>query len=239
MLDINSASQIDAALELYEAALSKDGDDHPRTMKFRATYSTRVCVSEHDRQWRRNNCAEFDANAVPILTIRYVGVWDTVGALGWPNIIPGAKWLNRKRGFHDVRLTSKVQAARHALALDERRKPFRPTIWNNVAELNADRGASHYHPDAPYQQKWFPGVHGAVGGWWSKPSVIRRRSVVDSRWSEACRLGGKHNFVIAHLRDGARSFRSSSKRTRSPVARSRCNRILEAFTHGRRPRRSA
>lgn len=164
ILDINTASQIDKALDLYKAALSKDGDDHPNTMKFRANYSTKVCVSEHDRQWRCINVEGFNRDAVSVLKIKYVGVWDTVGSLGWPNVIPGVKWLNRKRGFHDMRLTSKVQTARHALALDEQRKPFRPTIWNNVAELNADRGEDHYHPDAPYQQRWFPGVHGAVGG---------------------------------------------------------------------------
>lgn len=164
VLDINSASQIDAALDLYKAALSKDGDDHPRTMKFRADYSAKACVSEHDRQWRYNNVEGFNPAAVPILEIKYVGVWDTVGSLGWPNLIPGSKWFNRKLGFHDVRLTSKVQSARHALALDERRKPFRPTVWNNVAELNVDAGKNHYDPEAPYQQRWFPGVHGAVGG---------------------------------------------------------------------------
>lgn len=164
ILDINTASKIDKALGLYKAALKKDGDDHPNTMKFRADYSTKVCVSEHDRQWRCINVEGFQRDAVSVLKIKYVGVWDTVGSLGWPNVIPGVKWLNRKLGFHDMRLTSKVQSARHALALDERRKPFRPTIWNNVAELNADRGEDHYHPDASYQQRWFPGVHGAVGG---------------------------------------------------------------------------
>lgn len=164
ILDINSASRITAALSLYKAALKKDGDDHPRTMKFRADYSKKVCVSEHDRQWRCINVDGFNRDAISVLKIKYVGVWDTVGALGVPIVIRGSKWLNRALGFHDVRLTSKVQSARHALALDERRKSFRPTVWNNVAELNADRDQDHYHPDAPYQQRWFPGVHGAVGG---------------------------------------------------------------------------
>ena len=164
ILDVNSASRITMALGLYKAALLKEGDDHPRTMEFRARYSSKVCVSEHDRQWRCNNVEGFKRDGVSILKIRYVGVWDTVGALGWPNVMPGSKWLNRKLGFHDVRLTSKVQSARHALALDEKRKPFRPTVWNNVAELNGDDEKNHYGPDAPYQQRWFPGVHGAIGG---------------------------------------------------------------------------
>ena len=164
VLDINSASQINEALTLYKAALSKDGDDHPRTMRFRADYSSKVCVSDHDRQWRCNNISEFKPDEVPVLEIKYVGVWDTVGALGWPNLIPGSKWLNRKLGFHDVRLTSKISGRPPRVGARRTSQAVRPTVWNNVAELNADRSMDHYHPDAPYQQRWFPGVHGAVGG---------------------------------------------------------------------------
>ena len=164
ILDINSASQINKALELYQSALGKDGDDHPKTMKFRAEFSSKVCVSEHDEQWRCENVKGYQAGSAALLTIKYLGVWDTVGSLGFPNILPFADRLNRWLGFHDVKLTSKVHCARHALALDERRKLFRPTIWNNVAELNARKNADHYDSEAPYQQRWFPGVHGAVGG---------------------------------------------------------------------------
>lgn len=164
ILDINSASQIDKALDLYESAMGADGDDHPKALTFRAQHSSKVCVSEYDEQWRCKNWDGYVPNTAKPLTIRYVGVWDTVGSLGWPNVLPGANWLNHRYGFHDVKLTSKVQGARHALAIDESRKLFRPTVWNNVADLNSQQDISPYDPDAPYQQKWFPGVHGAVGG---------------------------------------------------------------------------
>lgn len=164
ILDINSASQINKALELYESALGKDGDDHPRALMFRAQYSRKVCVSEYDEQWRCETIKEYQPGSAALLIIKYVGVWDTVGALGWPGILPFVERLNRRRGFHDVKLTSKVHSARHALALDEQRMLFRPTIWNNVAELNATKGVDHYDSEAPYQQRWFPGVHTAVGG---------------------------------------------------------------------------
>lgn len=164
ILDINNASQIDKAIELYEAAMGRDGDDHPSALTFRATHSSKVCVSAFDEQWRCQYWPEYEAGSAKRLTIKYVGVWDTVGALGLPNVLPFAGWLNRRYGFHDIKLTSKVQSARHALAIDERRKLFRPTVWNNVADLNAAQDISPYNPEAPYQQKWFPGVHGAVGG---------------------------------------------------------------------------
>lgn len=164
IIDVDNAATIDQALKLYVSALEKDGDDHPAALQFRAANSTRVCVSEFDEDWRCENVEGYTKGSSGHLNIKYVGVWDTVGALGWPNILPFSGWLNRARGFHDVKLTSKVAAARHALALDERRKLFRPTVWNNVNDLNAKKGISSFDPDAPYQQRWFPGVHGAVGG---------------------------------------------------------------------------
>ena len=39
-----------------------------------------------------------------------------------------------------------------------------PTLWDNVDEMNTAAGAKAEADDAPYQQKWFPGVHGSVGG---------------------------------------------------------------------------
>ena len=50
------------------------------------------------------------------------------------------------------------------MAIDERNRDFAPTLWDNLAELNRRRGFDPSASDAPYQQVWFPGVHGAVGG---------------------------------------------------------------------------
>ena len=163
ILDVDSAKEINRAIELYEAVFKRDGDDAPRTLEFRSRYASQVCVSEWDRDWRSQNCKDFDAST-PILEIKYVGVWDTVAALGCPKLMPGATWINRRFRFHDAKLTSKVQSARHAVAIDERRVLFEPVLWNNVADLNNAQGASMYDVKAPYLQKWFPGVHGSVGG---------------------------------------------------------------------------
>jgi uncharacterized protein (DUF2235 family) len=87
--------------------------------------------------------------------IRFIGVWDTVGALGIP--LSPARWINfinRRWAFHDTDLSTTVDAAFQALAIDEKRPPFRPTIWAQ-------------QPDAANQrleQVWFAGVHGDVGG---------------------------------------------------------------------------
>nr|MDQ3283595.1 DUF2235 domain-containing protein [Acidobacteriota bacterium] len=50
-------------------------------------------------------------------------------------------------------LSSSVRYACHALAIDERRGPFRPTLWD-------------YEPGAEskLEQVWFAGVHSDIGG---------------------------------------------------------------------------
>lgn len=85
--------------------------------------------------------------------VKFVGVWDTVGALGIPLGALGSIF-NRKHRFHDVSLSRIVDNAYHALAIDETRKPFRPTLWEQ-------------HPAAVKQtleQRWFAGVHTNIGG---------------------------------------------------------------------------
>jgi uncharacterized protein (DUF2235 family) len=84
--------------------------------------------------------------------IKFIGVWDTVGALG----VPGRLFTRSKRRryeFHDVELSSYVDNAFHALAIDERRKPFAPALWK-VKDVPAQR----------VEQTWFAGVHTNVGG---------------------------------------------------------------------------
>ena len=85
--------------------------------------------------------------------IHFIGVWDTVGALGIP--VGLLRGIARSRfRFHDVTLGSHIKYAYHALAIDERRRPFTPTLWldENVA------------PHQQVEQVWFPGVHSNIGG---------------------------------------------------------------------------
>jgi uncharacterized protein (DUF2235 family) len=87
--------------------------------------------------------------------IRFLGVWDTVGALGIPALGLGlSRLVNRRWGFHDTRLSSTVDAAVQALAIDERRGPFTPTLWD--ADSVAGRPG--------VEQVWFSGDHSDVGG---------------------------------------------------------------------------
>jgi uncharacterized protein (DUF2235 family) len=97
--------------------------------------------------------------------LHYIGVWDTVGALGVPQGLPFADALNDRYRFHDTNLSRFVLSARHAVSIDERRATFPPTLWTNIDDLNANAGASAIpFEQRPYQQSWYPGRHSAIGG---------------------------------------------------------------------------
>ena len=86
--------------------------------------------------------------------INCLGIWDTVGALG----IPGT-WFqhfnNTRYAFHDTEISFLVKNAFHALAIDEKRTPFVPSLWARPKKPIYDQIV---------EQVWFPGVHSNVGG---------------------------------------------------------------------------
>lgn len=83
--------------------------------------------------------------------ITMVGVWDTVGALGIPAAIGAIDPL--LYGFLDTSLHPDVLNAYQALAIDEHRLSFRPTLWT-----------SKPRPGQTLEQVWFSGAHSDVGG---------------------------------------------------------------------------
>ena len=89
-----------------------------------------------------------DSDLVPVDQITAVGVWDTVGAMGFPDYASGGKREDAFK-FADTKLSPKVQHGFHAVALDERRSDFVPTLWD---------------PSDRVLQVLFPGAHGDVGG---------------------------------------------------------------------------
>lgn len=92
-----------------------------------------------------------------ITPVHFIGVWDTVGSLGVPDDVAFLDLLDDPRNyqFHDTDLNDNVIHARHALALDEMRQSFIPTLWT---------GLDKRPQNTSVQQLWFPGVHSDVGG---------------------------------------------------------------------------
>lgn len=75
--------------------------------------------------------------------VDFVGIWDTVGALGF-----GLKELSE---WHDIS-PSNVSRVAHALALDETRETFLPEYWNGM------------NTNALIDEVWFSGAHSNIGG---------------------------------------------------------------------------
>ena len=89
--------------------------------------------------------------------IRFIGVWDTVDAVGGPfhssDVINA---LFHRFKFPDQKLSDKVDCAYQALAIDEARDAFDPRLWES---------------DPRIQQVWFSGVHSNVGGGYPKQGM--------------------------------------------------------------------
>lgn len=90
--------------------------------------------------------------------IEFLGVWDTVPALG---VIPLASLslaIDRlpwwRHSFHDFELHRSVNNAYQALSIDDDREWFHPTIWNQYGDENRQK----------IKQVWFSGAHTDVGG---------------------------------------------------------------------------
>jgi uncharacterized protein (DUF2235 family) len=92
-----------------------------------------------------------------ITHIHLLGVWDTVGSLGLPLSV-FKLYNSEKYQFHDVTLSSTVKHAFHALAIDERRKLFEPTLWEPSTKVVTGEVKQIS------EQRWFPGVHCNIGG---------------------------------------------------------------------------
>jgi uncharacterized protein (DUF2235 family) len=100
-------------------------------------------IRKHPNQW---------------VNIEFLGVWDTVPALGVV-ALPGLDALLDlvpawKHQYHNFKLRKSVKHACHALSIDDERKWFFPSVWKE------------YEPESSQkvEQVWFGGSHTDVGG---------------------------------------------------------------------------
>ena len=124
---------------------------------------TKVTFEEGYRRDRQNSewAGNWEFYERQETRVRFIGVWDTVGALGVPDTLPFINLFDRPKKwfFHDTSLGNNVEIARHAVALDEIRASFSPTLWTSHCN-NSD-----------VAQVWFPGVHGDVGGGYAETGL--------------------------------------------------------------------
>ncbi|GIZ36681.1 hypothetical protein CKM354_000014900 [Cercospora kikuchii] len=95
------------------------------------------------------------------IPIKAIAVFDTVGTLGVPDVRPfGISLYNSAKteySFVNTQVAPNVENAYQALALDEQRYAFAPTVWESPRDSSS-------HMLKELKQCWFPGVHTTVGG---------------------------------------------------------------------------
>jgi uncharacterized protein (DUF2235 family) len=128
--------RIDEAYTLYRSRAKRNGPNSIESQIFRRAFSH----------------GEID--------IHFLGVWDTVGTIGIP-IGLRVPFVYKYYGFHDMKLSSHVRSAYHAIAIDERRGPFTPAVWEDEPRA----------PGQTVEQVWFAGVHKDVGGGYGQPAL--------------------------------------------------------------------
>src|SRR5690554_1323113 len=115
-----------------------------------------------------------------VTRIHFVGVFDTVGALGIPAPFLGTLGTDRYL-FHDTQPSTIINHARHAVSIDENRQDFEPTLWSSRAGIDL-------------KQVWFAGVHTDIGGGY----LDRSLGDVPGEWmakeAQACGLGLEPHF---------------------------------------------
>jgi uncharacterized protein (DUF2235 family) len=162
---VRHTDRIEHAYALYRQR--DEGPDTPEALDFRQTHAREV-------------------------RIRFLGVWDTVGALGVP--LRAFEWLNRREyAFHDAELSGIVDHAYHAVAVDEHRADYKVTLWTREK------------PGQTVEQRWFPGAHGNVGGGYPTHAL----SNLALRWMQekarACGLEIDPSLVPAPVPDELRA----------------------------------
>ena len=122
--------------------------------KERRIRRAREFIAEHHTMWT---------------TVRFIGVWDTVAALGLPirGLDSVVNWVPFwKHKFHDLDLSESVEYAYQALAIDDERKTFHPLLW---AQLPSSRQPADARQEM--QQVWFCGMHTDVGGGYAQTGL--------------------------------------------------------------------
>jgi uncharacterized protein (DUF2235 family) len=155
---------LEEAFAVYEKRepREKGGADSPAALEFRRRRET---------------------NRVPV---RFLGVWDTVGADGIAGVLGALSNSFSKARFHDRVLSADVKHACHAVAIDEHRRLFQPTLFQQ-SRSGAQIGQL-------LEQSWFAGAHSNIGGGyedsglsdialqWMAARAERCGLALDARW---------------------------------------------------------
>jgi hypothetical protein len=198
-----------------------------------------------DKEARPALLASLGNYAMHDAKIKMLGVFETVGALGVPALWGGIE--ASLYGFLSTDLHENVQNAYHAVAIDEQRMQFPPTLWTAACG-----GAEQV-----MEQTWFTGVHCDIGGGYAAaeadngtrladislawmlaraqllglqfdPSFSARYASLDERYA-LNQMHNSHTGVFAVIPPRSRTIASNAILANSVAIRCRS---MEAYTPG-------
>jgi uncharacterized protein (DUF2235 family) len=149
----------------------------------------------------------------PNSDITFLGVFDTVGALG----VPGA--VGHGHQFHDVRLGDHVHVARQALAIDEHRMKFEPSLWELPPDGSAGSAGSMSSAGSAgsagaaadrVKQVWFEGCHSDVGGGYAETGLSDTALEWMVREAKQQGLAFDEDLLAVYTRSGSPAIRHES-----------------------------
>ncbi|MFQ5650123.1 MAG: DUF2235 domain-containing protein [bacterium] len=182
MLPKSRHELIEQAYDIYKTENKKERDR--KAQKF---------ISKHHTMWCR---------------IKFLGVWDTVAALGLPFktidvVLDKIPFFRHK--FQDLRLSDSVENAYHALAIDDERLTFHPTLWH--------RGLKPYQT---MKQVWFCGMHTDVGGGYEEHELsdITLEWMIQNGVHHGLKIYPKHTIEITPKANGTMHDSRGTRLTR-------------------------
>lgn len=119
--------------------------------------------------------------AIAIIAILVIAAWYALGRIRVIRDFPAPgkyRWhfASGRSGSYDLRLDPRVEYARHALAIDERRKDFARVGWGKRGETPERKpGQAEW-----LIQLWFPGCHSDIGGSYAEDES--RLSDISLKW---------------------------------------------------------
>jgi uncharacterized protein (DUF2235 family) len=142
--------------------------------------------------WRKFRSQQYDKSEnIQVEKIQFLGVWDTVAAYGLPmdEMTRGVSLFIWPLELPDRTLSSKIQKACHALALDDERTTFHPVLWTEENEntISPEKGVANIK-DERISQVWFAGAHANVGGGYPDDSLARIPLYWMMQQAKACGL---------------------------------------------------
>jgi uncharacterized protein (DUF2235 family) len=180
-----TARAVTRFLEWNGCQLPRKSDVYYLPILFRAFVDSRGAAHRRadmmiaiDRQRQIDGYPPLDASNVNDVKVKYLGIWDTVMALGSRFEATEHTTSSPGRSFYaGTQPSACVMYARHALAVDEHRFDFQPEIWTG------------YDRDK-IQQRWFAGVHTNIGGGYRRDGLanIALHWVVDGAIEQGLKI---------------------------------------------------